>query len=323
MPPINKELRSERSTLYRAELQPISECPSANWSQSPLAEHPKPSKVPSYDATEDGITAWMHQIGKVPLLGAQEELRVARHSSVGCARCKERLVESNLRLVVSISKHFVNRGLPILDLIQEGNVGLIRAVEKFDPERGYRFSTYATWWIRQGISRAICDSGRTIRVPVHTLGIVNKLVRVAAKIQQAQSREATASEIGLEVNLTAEKVLECFRAVCDPISLETPVGESDESSFGEFIEDSAATPLDQALQAMVRSKIAEVLSELPQRERDVLILRYGLLDGRPYTLEEIATFYNVTRERVRQIEQKGLKKLRSTARSRCLQELLL
>lgn len=271
----------------------------------------------------DPVRMWLQRIGRIPLLKPHEELDVSRHAAAGCPDCKKCLIEANLRLVVSIAKHFINRGVPIQDLIQEGNMGLIRAVQKFDPERGFRFSTYATWWIRQGISRSISDGSRTIRVPVHTLGTLNKLMKTASAIQQEMGRDATTAEIARATGLPVEKVSECLRAVSEPLSLEMPVGDSDESSLVEFIVDKREeTPVEVAIRSMLRSKIAEVLSTLAERERDVILMRYGLVDGRCHTLEEVAQYFEVTRERIRQIEQKGLKKLRHASRSRCLQELV-
>ncbi len=271
----------------------------------------------------DPVRMWLQRIGRIPLLKPHEELAVARHAASGCIECKRCLIEANLRLVVSIAKHFINRGVPLQDLIQEGNMGLIRAVQKFDPERGFRFSTYATWWIRQGISRSISDGSRTIRVPVHTLGTLNKLLKTASLIQQEMGRDATTTEIAKATNMSVDKVSECLRAVSEPLSLESPIGDSDESSLAEFIVDNRQkTPVEVAIRSMLRAKIAEVLSTLPERERDVILMRYGLTDGLSHTLEEVAAYFEVTRERIRQIEQKGLKKLRHASCARCLQDMV-
>ena len=272
---------------------------------------------------DDSIRMWLKRIGRTPLLTSEQEHEFARCAASGCVPCKRTLIESNLRLVVSIAKKFMNRGMSLQDLIQEGNMGLIRAVDKFDYRRGYRFSTYATWWIRQAISRAISDQSRTIRVPVHTLEAVNKLMRVAGQLQQRLGREATDREIGLESNMSAEKVRHYMRATADPLSLETPVGENDDLALGEFLvdamEESAA---DVAEKSMIRDRIDEVLNTLEGRERDVIALRYGLTDGRTHTLEEVAEAFQLTRERIRQIEQTSLKKLKHPSRATKLLEVL-
>lgn len=266
---------------------------------------------------------WLQKIGRIPLLTADEEIGLAQHARLGCHDCKMALIEANLRLVVSIAKRFMGRGLSMQDLIQEGNMGLIRAVEKFDPDRGFRFSTYATWWVRQAISRAISDHGRTIRVPVHTLEAVNRMIRTASQLQQELGRDATAAEIAEALNVPVEKVEDFYRAIADPLSLDTPVGDSEDAALGEFVVDrSSETPTDAAARAMIRGRINDLLSTLGERERDVLVMRYGLLDGQPHTLEEVARCFQVTRERIRQIEQKSLKKLKHPSRSRHLQELL-
>jgi len=266
---------------------------------------------------------WLHRIGKISLLNADDEVSLARHTRDGCSDCKMALIEANLRLVVSIAKRFAGRGLAMHDLIQEGNLGLIRAVEKFDPDRGFRFSTYATWWVRQAISRAISDHGRTIRVPVHTLEAVNRMMKVNNQLQQDLGREATAAEIAAVLGLPTERVEEFFRAISDPLSLDTPVGDSEDAALGEFVVDrQSETPADAAARSIMRGKIEDVLWTLADREREVIVMRYGLLDGQPHTLEEVARCFQVTRERIRQIEQKSLKKLKHPSRSQPLQELL-
>ncbi|MEA2553058.1 MAG: polymerase primary sigma factor [Fimbriimonadaceae bacterium] len=273
-------------------------------------------------AIDDSVRTWLKRIGRISLLNAEQELAISRHACAGCEECKLMLIEANLRLVVSIAKRFVNRGLSFQDLIQEGNMGLIRAVEKFDPERGFRFSTYATWWVRQAISRAISDHGRTIRVPVHAQEALSRMMRMAGLIQQERGRDATYAELGEALNMTAERVQEVLRALSEPLSLETPVGEGEEASLGEFLVDTKDSPADIALQGYVRRKIEDVLATLSPRERRVIVLRFGLMDGRPHTLEEVAQCLQVTRERIRQIEQKSLKKLKDPSRARTLKDLL-
>jgi len=272
---------------------------------------------------EDSVRMWLQRIGRIPLLTADDEVNLARCARTGCVRCKRMLIEANLRLVVSIAKRFVNRGLSMQDLIQEGNMGLIRAVEKFDPERGFRFSTYATWWVRQAISRALSDHGRTIRVPVHTLEAVNRMMRATGQLQQQLGREATPQEIGETLNIPVERVEDFQRAITEPLSLDSPVGDSEDTSLGEFLVDrSTENPADAAQRAIVRRQIDALLSTLAEREREVIMMRYGLLDGQPHTLEEVARCFQVTRERIRQIEQKSLKKLKHPARLKPLQDLL-
>jgi RNA polymerase primary sigma factor len=272
---------------------------------------------------DDSVKMWLKKIGRIPLLTSEQEISLALGAQAGAPGCKQMLIEANLRLVVSIAKKFIGRGLSMQDLIQEGNMGLIRAVEKFDANRGFRFSTYATWWIRQAISRAISDQGRTIRVPVHTLEAVNKLMRAANQLQNLLGREPTAQEIADEIGTSEEKVHDFLRVINEPLSLETPVGESDESTLAEFIIDGhGETPADAAVRSVIRRRIDEVLDALSEREREVILMRFGLLDGQPHTLEEVARSFQVTRERIRQIEQKGLKKLKHPSRCQRLQELL-
>jgi RNA polymerase primary sigma factor len=272
---------------------------------------------------DDSVRMWLKKIGQKRLLTPEQEIECARRAAAGCEKCKQVIVEANLRLVVSIAKKFVGRGLSLQDLIQEGNMGLIRAVSKFDYRRGYRFSTYATWWIRQSISRSISDQGRTIRVPVHTLEAVNRLMRISLSLQQKLGREATYKEIGLESNMSADKVKNYLRAIADPVSLESPVGDSDEMLLSEFIEDRAEeSASDAAVRGMVRERIDDLLSTLEAREKGVITMRYGLSDGRPYTLEEVASAFQLTRERIRQIEQSSLRKLKHPSRARRLLEVL-
>lgn len=270
---------------------------------------------------DDSVRMWLRKIGRIPLLTPEQEIWLSRCARQGCRECKGLLVEANLRLVVSIAKKFVGRGLSMQDLIQDGNIGLIRAVDKFDESRGFRFSTYATWWIRQSISRAISDHGRTIRVPVHTLEAVNRMLKSATALQHRLGREATLPELSEALGMPQERVQEYMRAMVDPLSLEMSVGDSDESSLGEFVVDrKQASPADAAKHAMVRSKIDSVLGTLNPREREVMALRHGLTDGQPHTLEEVARAFQVTRERIRQIEQKAIKKLKHPSRAKVLQE---
>lgn len=272
---------------------------------------------------EDSVRAWLKKIGRTSLLTQEQEIKIARAAQEGCENAKRLMVEANLRLVVSIAKRFVGRGLSMQDLIQEGNVGLMRAVEKFDYQRGYRFSTYATWWIRQSISRAISDHSRTIRVPVHTLEAVNKLLKCATHLQQQYGREPTECELAEALQLPVEKVHEFLRAIMEPVSLESPVGDSDDASLIEFVTDTTGeTPAEAAMRSMVRSRIDTILETLGEREKEVIAMRYGLMDGRSHTLEEVARAFNVTRERIRQIEQKTLKKLKHPSRARKLLEVL-
>ncbi|HVL38201.1 MAG TPA: sigma-70 family RNA polymerase sigma factor [Fimbriimonadaceae bacterium] len=274
-------------------------------------------------ALEDSVRMWLRKIGRISLLTCEQEVKLASHAKQGCKKCKQAMIEANLRLVVSIAKRYVGRGLSMQDLIQEGNMGLIRAVEKFDHTKGYRFSTYATWWIRQAVSRAISDQGRTIRVPVHTLESVNRLMKAASQLQQELGREATEVEIGRALNINPEKVREAFRAIAEPLSLEMPVGESEDASLGEFLVDRAnETPAEAASRSMLRKRIDDILNTLNEREKEVIVMRYGLLDGRAHTLEEVARCFQVTRERIRQIEQKSLKKLKHPSRSRRLLEMM-
>jgi RNA polymerase primary sigma factor len=272
---------------------------------------------------DDSVRMWLQRIGKIPLLNADDEVNLARCARNGCCHCKVLLIEANLRLVVSIAKKFVNRGLSMQDLIQEGNMGLIRAVEKFDPERGFRFSTYATWWVRQAISRSLSDHGRTIRIPVHTLEAMNRLQKSAGHLQQSLGREATSSEISETLNMPIERIEEYLRAYPEPLSLDSPIGESEDTSLGEFLVDRASeNPAEMALRNITRGHIDEMLSILSEREREVIQMRFGLSDGQPHTLEEVARAFQVTRERIRQIEQKSLKKLKHPSKLKPFQELL-
>ncbi len=279
--------------------------------------------VPEGVSTEDPVRMYLKEIGKVPLLTAEEEIELAKRMELGDQEAKKRLAEANLRLVVSIAKRYVGRGMLFLDLIQEGNLGLIKAVEKFDYRKGYKFSTYATWWIRQAITRAIADQARTIRIPVHMVETINKLIRVSRQLLQELGREPTPEEIAVEMDMPVERVREILKISQEPVSLETPIGEEEDSHLGDFIQDdNVPVPADAATFTLLKEQLEEVLSTLTEREQKVLILRFGLEDGRARTLEEVGKEFNVTRERIRQIEAKALRKLRHPSRSRKLKDYL-
>jgi len=274
-------------------------------------------------ATSDSVRMYLKEIGRVELLSAEEEVELAQRIAQGDKDAKRRLAEANLRLVVSIARKYAGRGLMFLDLIQEGNMGLMKAVEKFDYKKGFKFSTYATWWIRQAISRAIADQARTIRIPVHMVETINKYIRVSRQLHQDLGREPTPEEIAQEMGLTPEKVREIMKIAQEPISLETPVGEENDSSLGDFIEDhEVMAPADAASYEMLKEQISEVLDTLTEREESVLRLRFGLDDGRSRTLEEVGKVFGVTRERIRQIEAKALRKLRHPSRSKQLKDFM-
>ena len=279
--------------------------------------------VPDGVSIEDPVRMYLKEIGKVPLLTAEEEIELAKRMELGDEEAKKRLAEANLRLVVSIAKRYVGRGMLFLDLIQEGNLGLIKAVEKFDYRKGYKFSTYATWWIRQAITRAIADQARTIRIPVHMVETINKLIRVSRQLLQELGREPTPEEIAEEMNMPVERVREILKISQEPVSLETPIGEEEDSHLGDFIQDdNVPVPADAAAFTLLKEQLVEVLSTLTDREQKVLRLRFGLDDGRARTLEEVGKEFNVTRERIRQIEAKALRKLRHPSRSRKLRDYL-
>lgn len=272
---------------------------------------------------DDPVKMYLKDIGKVPLLSTDEEIELARKMQDGDAEAKRQLSEANLRLVVSIAKRYVGRGMLFLDLIQEGNLGLMKAVEKFDYQRGYKFSTYATWWIRQSITRAIADQARTIRIPVHMVETINRLTRASRLLLQQNGREPTPEELAVEMEVSVERVLEIQRIAQDPVSLETPIGEEEDSRLGDFIEDDKTkTPGDSVTAIMLKEQLLGVLDTLTPREEKVLRLRYGIDDGRPRTLEEVGREFNVTRERIRQIEAKALRKLRHPSRSKKLKDFL-
>ena len=279
--------------------------------------------VPDGVSIEDPVRMYLKEIGKVPLLSADEEIELAQRMEDGDEDAKKRLAEANLRLVVSIAKRYVGRGMLFLDLIQEGNLGLIKAVEKFDYRKGYKFSTYATWCIRQAITRAIADQARTIRIPVHMVETINKLIRVSRQLLQELGREPSPEEIAEEMNMPVERVREILKISQEPVSLETPIGEEEDSHLGDFIQDdNVPVPADAAAFSLLKEQLNEVLSTLTEREQKVLRLRFGLDDGRARTLEEVGKEFNVTRERIRQIEAKALRKLRHPSRSRKLKDYL-
>lgn len=279
--------------------------------------------VPEGVSLEDPVRMYLKEIGKIPLLSMEEEIELAKSMELGSEDARKRLAESNLRLVVSIAKRYVGRGMQFLDLIQEGNLGLIKAVEKFDYTKGYKFSTYATWWIRQAITRAIADQARTIRIPAHMVETINRLVRTSRQLLQELGREPTTEEVAARADLPVERVSEIMKMAQEPVSLETPIGEEEDSHLGDFIQDdNVMVPQDAAAFTLLHEQLMEVLLTLTEREQKVLRLRFGLDDGRPRTLEEVGRQFNVTRERIRQIEAKALRKLRHPSRSKKLKDYL-
>ena len=274
-------------------------------------------------AIDDPVRMYLKEIGKIPLLTAERETYLAEQITLGNKDAKDELIEANLRLVVSIAKRHVGKGMYFLDLIQEGNLGLIKAVEKFDYSKGYKFSTYATWWIRQAITRAIADQARTIRIPVHMVETIHKVSRTARQLLQEKGREPTTDEIAKELGMTAEKVREIMKIAQDPVSLETPIGEEEDSHLGDFVEDNdSPAPSDSASYSLLREQLCNILKTLTPREEQVIKLRFGLEDGRPRTLEEVGKQFQITRERIRQIEAKALRKLRHPSRSKTLKDYL-
>ncbi len=279
--------------------------------------------VPEGVSVEDPVRMYLKEIGKIPLLSSDEEIELAKRIELGDEEAKKKLAEANLRLVVSIAKRYVGRGMQFLDLIQEGNLGLIKAVEKFDYTKGYKFSTYATWWIRQAITRAIADQARTIRIPVHMVETINRLIRVSRQLLQELGREPQPEEIAARMDMPVDRVREIMKISQEPVSLETPIGEEEDSHLGDFIQDDhVAVPADAAAFTLLHEQLLEVLETLTEREQKVLKLRFGLEDGRPRTLEEVGKEFNVTRERIRQIEAKALRKLRHPSRSKKLKDYL-
>ncbi|MCI5688151.1 MULTISPECIES: RNA polymerase sigma factor RpoD [unclassified Emergencia] len=279
--------------------------------------------LPKGIAVDDPVRMYLKEIGKVPLLSADEEIELAQRMEKGDEEAKKKLCEANLRLVVSIAKRYVGRGMLFLDLIQEGNLGLIKAVDKFDYRKGYKFSTYATWWIRQAITRSIADQARTIRIPVHMVETINKLIRVSRQLLQTYGREPSPEEIAKEMGISVDKVREIQKIAQEPVSLETPIGEEEDSHLGDFIpDDDVPAPAEAAAFSMLKEQLVEVLDTLTEREQKVLKLRFGLEDGRSRTLEEVGKEFDVTRERIRQIEAKALRKLRHPSRSKKLKDYL-
>ena len=273
--------------------------------------------------TEDPVRMYLKEIGTVPLLSAEEELRLAKRKAEGDESAKERLIEANLRLVVSIAKRYTGRGMSFLDLVQEGNLGLIKGVEKFDYTKGYKLSTYATWWIRQSVTRALADQARTIRVPVHMVETINKMSKMQRKLTLELGYEPSVSELAEALEMSEDKVMEIMQIAREPASLETPIGEEDDSNLGDFVADSnAVTPEGNVESVMLREHIDALLGDLKERERQVIVLRFGLEDGHPRTLEEVGKEFNVTRERIRQIEAKALRKLRNPVRSKRIRDFL-
>ena len=279
--------------------------------------------VPEGVSLEDPVRMYLKEIGKIPLLSMEDEIELAKEMELGSEEAQKRLAEANLRLVVSIAKRYVGRGMQFLDLIQEGNLGLIKAVEKFDYRKGYKFSTYATWWIRQAITRSIADQARTIRIPVHMVETINRLVRTSRQLLQELGREPTMEEIGARVDMPADRVAQILKMSQEPVSLETPIGEEEDSHLGDFIQDDpVAVPQEAAAYTLLHEQLMEVLEPLTEREQKVLRLRFGLDDGQPRTLEEVGRQFHVTRERIRQIEAKALRKLRHPSRSKKLKDYL-
>ena len=288
------------------------------------ADEPLEEALPADGAKlDDPVRMYLKEIGKIPLLSPEQELDIAKRMSEGDESARKAMTEANLRLVVSIAKRYVGRGMQLLDLIQEGNLGLLKAVEKFDYTKGYKFSTYATWWIRQAITRAIADQARTIRIPVHMVETINRVIRTAHSMVQSLGREPTAEEIAAEMHLELSKVEEILKIAQEPVSLETPIGEEEDSHLGDFIQDEEASqPAEAASYTLLREQLEEVLTTLTPREEQVLRMRFGLTDGKAHTLEEVGKEFNVTRERIRQIESKALRKLRHPSRSKKLRDFL-
>jgi RNA polymerase primary sigma factor len=323
-----EQIEEVYDTLSELGIEVVGEIPDRD-ETPPLAEREREPEdevdlsVPEGVAIDDPVRMYLKEIGKVPLLTAENEVSLAKRIEAGDEQAKRQLTEANLRLVVSIAKKYVGRGMLFLDLIQEGNLGLIKAVEKFDYRKGYKFSTYATWWIRQAITRAIADQARTIRIPVHMVETINKLIRVSRQLLQELGREPLPEEIAAEMDVPVERVREIMKIAQEPVSLETPIGEEEDSHLGDFIEDEdAPAPAEAASFMLLKEQLEEVLDSLTLREQRVLRLRFGLDDGRARTLEEVGQVFGVTRERIRQIEAKALRKLRHPSRSKKLKDYL-
>lgn len=315
-------MENRQSTDFALERETADTEKTANSPTEDFSVHDDLSLPPGIKIS-DPVRMYLKEIGRVPLLSAEEEVELSKRIEQGDEEAKRRLAEANLRLVVSIARRYAGRGMQFLDLIQEGNMGLIKAVEKFDYSKGFKFSTYATWWIRQAITRSIADQARTIRIPVHMVETINKLVRVSRQLLQELGREPTPEEIGKEMDITPEKVREIQKVSQEPVSLETPVGEESDSNLGDFIEDQdALAPAEAAAFELLKEQLEEVLDTLTEREENVLRLRFGLEDGRTRTLEEVGQVFGVTRERIRQIEAKALRKLRHPSRSKRLKDFL-
>ena len=311
------------TTLENQNIEIIEDMPSESEEDLTLPKEYIEGEASAADGIDDPVKVYLKEIGRVPLLTPEEEVDLATRMANGDVAAREKLVEANLRLVVSIAKRYVGRGMHFLDLIQEGNLGLIKAVEKFDYTKGFKFSTYATWWIRQAITRAIADQARTIRIPVHMVETINKVKKVSSQLLHENGHEPTAEEIAEVMNITPEKVREIQRVAQEPVSLETPIGEEEDSHLGDFIPDEEAqVPAEAAYHSLLKEQLSDVLGSLTPREEKVLRLRFGLEDGRPRTLEEVGKEFNVTRERIRQIEAKALRKLRHPSRSRKLKDFL-
>ncbi len=322
-----EEIENVFEELENRDIEIVGDFKSKEDSDSDDDEDDDPAKedlsVPKGINVDDPVRMYLKEIGKVPLLTAEEETILAKRMEAGDEEAKKKLAEANLRLVVSIAKRYVGRGMLFLDLIQEGNLGLIKAVEKFDYTKGYKFSTYATWWIRQAITRAIADQARTIRIPVHMVETINKLIRVSRQLLQDLGRDPTPEEIAKEMNMDVEKVRDIQKIAQEPVSLETPIGEEEDSHLGDFIpDDDAQAPSEAATFTLLKEQLVDVLDTLTEREQKVLTLRFGLDDGRARTLEEVGKEFDVTRERIRQIEAKALRKLRHPSRSKKLKDFL-
>jgi RNA polymerase primary sigma factor len=309
--------------IDKEELEMILDCLEAH--QVEISNPPADKQELEMEAEymSDPVRMYLKEIGKIPLVTYEEEVSLAKDIKEGSLLAKKKLAESNLRLVVSIAKHYKGRGMQLLDLIQEGNLGLIKAVEKFDYTKGYKFSTYATWWIRQSITRAIADQSRTIRIPVHMVEVINRLLRTSKNLVQELGREPTVEELATQMELPPERIKEILKISMDPVSLETPIGEEDDSHLGDFIQDNQVeVPIEATTQTLLKEQLAQVLDTLTSREQQVICLRFGLYDGKARTLEEVGKDFNVTRERIRQIEAKALRKLRHPSRSRKLRDFL-